>query len=133
MQRRLAWESAEVLPTDLEGPQLVVPVVGDHDLEWDRTFERVLATREGEASGETWWGTATFDHEPRAVAVENVEEGSEAALRTYLDECVEAAELLLIEETDRAREAQQRREDQRREAAEQALRMRERFRGERDD
>ena len=135
VERSANWSAAEVEATE-EGLVLTVPIEGDPDPDWDDAFRRAVETRRHEV----WrghWGHVR--HRPDQVCVEQVTEGSEAALREFLDSCIREAEQRVRQDEADRREDEEALEHRRTEASYQhkptlgaqradARRMTERFR-----
>jgi hypothetical protein len=98
VERRANWSVAHVDATG-EGLVLTVPIEGDPSPDWDDAFRRAVeASRHKAWRGH--WGHVR--HRPDQVCVEQVTEGSEDAVREFIDICVhEADERLRQEEADR--------------------------------
>jgi hypothetical protein len=88
VQRNANWAAAEVEATE-EGFVLTVPLEGDADPDWDAAFRRVVDARRHEVWGGHW---GHVRHRPDQVCVEQVTEGSEKALREFLETCIGQAE-----------------------------------------
>ncbi|HEV2772722.1 MAG TPA: hypothetical protein VGV57_07850 [Thermoleophilaceae bacterium] len=102
MERRADWPAAEVEATD-EGYVLRVPIEGDPDPDWDDAFRRAAEAHRHEVWGGRWGHVRPGLSE---IRVEQVSEGSEQALRAFLDRCI-------LEAHERTRqEAADRREDE---------------------
>jgi hypothetical protein len=84
VDREIDWSSAEV-----KDGKLTVRLIGEPDTDWTESCESVLDVHEGEthAGG---WGKALFFFDDRFL-VDDVEPGSEAALRQYLENIVQQA------------------------------------------
>jgi hypothetical protein len=135
VERRANWAAAEVEASE-EGLVLTVPIEGDPDPDWDEAFRRAVETHRQEV----WvgqWGHVR--HGPDEIRVEQVTEGSERALRGFLDACIRGAEERLRQEEADRREDEEALEQRRTEASHEhehtrgahratAERMRERFR-----
>ena len=86
VERRANWAAAEVEAT-VEGYVLRVPIEGDPDPDWDDAFRRAAEAHRHEVWGGRWG---------------HVREGSEQALRAFLDRCIlEAHERMRQEAADR--------------------------------
>jgi hypothetical protein len=94
VERRANWPAAEVEATE-EGFVLIVPVEGDPDPEWDDAFRRAVEARRHEVWGGRW---GHVRHRPHEIRVDQVREGSEIALRKFLDACMREAERRLQQE-----------------------------------
>jgi hypothetical protein len=133
--RRANWSAAEVEATE-EGLVLRVPIEGEPNHDWDDAFRRAVDVHRHEVWGGQW---GHVRHGPDEIRVEQVSEGSEKALREFVDACVHGAvQRLRQEEADR-REDEEALEHRRIEAAHEykptlgthrttAQRMTERFR-----
>jgi hypothetical protein len=98
VERHANWSAAEVEATE-EGLVLTVPIEGDPNSDWDDAFRRAVEGGRHEAS-QGHWGHVR--HRPDQVCVEQVTEGSEDAVREFVDACVrEAEQRLQRDEADR--------------------------------
>ena len=98
MDRRANWSAAEVEATE-EGLVLRVPIKGEPDPEWEDAFRRAIDAHRHEVWRGQW---GHVRHGPNEVRVEQVTEGSEKALREFVDACVVgAAQRLRQEEAER--------------------------------
>jgi hypothetical protein len=100
VERSAHWEAAEVEATE-EGFVLTVPIEGDPDPDWDDAFRRAVERRRHEVWGGHW---GHVRHRPDQICVEQVAEGSERALREFLDACVAEAERNVRQEQAERRE-----------------------------
>ena len=102
MGRRANWSAAQVEATD-EGYILRVPMEGEPDPDWYDAFRRAAEAHRHEVWGGQWGHVRPGSNE---IRVEQVVEGSEQALRAFLDRCI-------LEAEERTRqEAAERREDE---------------------
>ncbi len=102
MGRRANWSTAQVEATD-EGYILRVPMEGEPDPDWDDAFRRAAEAHRHEVWVGQWGHVRPGSNE---IRVEQVVEGSEQALRAFLDRCI-------LEAEERTRqEAAERREDE---------------------
>lgn len=115
---------------------LKVPIEGDPDPDWDAAFARAVEAHRHEVWGGQW---GHVRHGPDEIRVEQVTEGSEKALRGFLDACISGAEERRRQEVADRREDEEALERRRTEASHEyeptlgthraaAQRMTERFR-----
>lgn len=90
MDLQIDWERAELRPVrqDGRGFRLQVPVVGSGEPGWELAFTARGARQQHEIRGGVWEAPVC---DGEKITVDGVREGSEAALRTYLEELVVVA------------------------------------------
>jgi hypothetical protein len=88
VERAIKWRAASVEATE-EGYVLMVPLEGGADPDWDDAFRRVVEAHRHEVWGGQW---GHIRHRPDQLCVEQVTEGSEKALREFLDACIQETE-----------------------------------------
>jgi hypothetical protein len=113
VERRANWAAAEVEATE-EGLVLTVPIEGDSDPEWDDALRRAVEAHRHETWGGHW---GHVRHRPNQICVEQVTEGSEHAVREFVDACIGEAERRLRQEEADRREDEAALEDRRTEAS----------------
>ena len=124
--RKVVWEQAEVEPAG-EAYNLRVPVDGEHDPRWSEAFHRVVDDLMGQAS-EAQWKPPRLQRD-YVIRVEQLAEGAELSVKSFLDRCVEGADELVQR---KQAERDQRVEDEARrhgESLDVAQRMAQRLRG----
>ena len=113
MERSANWAAAAVEASD-EGLVLKVPIEGDPNPDWDAAFARSVEAHRHEVWGGQW---GHVRHGRDEIRVEQVSEGSERALRDFLDACINGAEQRLRQEAADRREDDEALEQRRTEAS----------------
>lgn len=120
--REIDWGRAEV-----ENGTLTVPLAGEPDSDWTESCHSVLDVHEKETHGGSWRGVRLVS--PDVLVVQDVDPGSEVALRQYLEDIVHRANRDVVRRKQRNVEAQARKEAEETASSEASEKMTDRFRG----
>jgi Fe2+ transport system protein B len=120
--RQIEWSEASVD----ESGTLSVALLGEWDEDWNSSFEEILAMLMRETRGGTW-GRITLIRD--AIAVDNVEEGSEVSLKEFLESVVQQANSDVSRRKQRKDEARAKAEAEAASRESSAKAMTDKFRG----